>query len=122
MRQLSAAASVTGITSPCGIELSSAAYHLGEVRLAGLGERCGERWPTEPGHRPGLDLADPLAGYAVDPADLVQGLRLAVGQAEPHRDDARLALGQRVEHRVELLLEQGEGDRLAGLDLRQPLR
>src|ERR1700735_4903506 len=44
-------------------------------------------------HRLRLDLPDPLPGDPVDLADLVQRLRLAVGQAEPHRDHPRLALG-----------------------------
>ena len=52
---------------------------------------------AELGHGLGLDLADALPGDAVDLADLVQGLRLAVGQAEPHRDHPGLALGQRIE-------------------------
>src|SRR5690349_21414418 len=37
-----------------------------------------------------LDLADALPGHPVDLTDLVEGLRLAVGEAEPHRDDRRL--------------------------------
>jgi len=64
----------------------------------------------------GFDLLDAPAGHAVDLADLVQGLELAVGQAEPHGDDPRFLFGERVEDRAELLLEQGEADRLAGLD------
>ena len=73
-------------------------------------------------HRLGLDLADPLAGHAVDLADLVERLGLAVGEAEAHRDHAGLALGERVEHRVQLLLQQreahrvGRDDRLGVLD------
>src|SRR5665811_2258979 len=67
-------------------------------------------------HRLGLDLADPLAGHAVDLPDLVERLRLAVGEAEPHRDHSGLALGERVEHRMELLLEQREAHRV-GRDL-----
>src|SRR5215472_969648 len=70
---------------------------------------------AEPAHRLGLDLSDALPGHAVKLADLVQGLRLAVGQPEPHRVHAGLALGQRAEHRVQLLLQR-EADRLAGLD------
>src|SRR5689334_21758159 len=67
-------------------------------------------------HRLGLDLPDPLAGHAVDLADLVERLRLAVGEAEPHRHHARLPLGERVEHRVQLLLEQREADRVGRHD------
>jgi hypothetical protein len=48
----------------------------------------------EPGHYLRLDLPDALAGDAVDLADLVQRLGLAVGQPEPHRDHAGLALGR----------------------------
>src|SRR5690606_37685185 len=48
------------------------------------------------GHGLGLDLADPLARHAVDLADLVERLGLAVGEAEAHRHHARLALGERV--------------------------
>ena len=40
----------------------------------------------------------------------------ARGQPEPHRHDAGLALGQGAEHLVQLLLQQGEADRLTGLD------
>src|SRR5215468_6299757 len=39
-----------------------------------------------------LDLADALAGDAVNLADLVEGAGLAVGQAEPQPHDAGLAL------------------------------
>src|SRR5580693_2841277 len=81
-----------------------------------VAEDLGAGGVAELGHGLGLDLADALPGDPVDLADLVQGLGLAVGQAEPHRDHARLALGQRVEHRVQLFLQQGEADRLAGLD------
>ena len=68
------------------------------------------------GHDLGLDLADALPGHPVDLADFVEGLGLAVGQAEPHRDHPSLAFGQSVEDGVQLLLEQSEADRLTGLD------
>ena len=42
-----------------------------------------------------LDLADPLAGQAEVPADLVERPRPAVVQAEAHPEDPRLPLGQR---------------------------
>src|SRR3954469_20145647 len=61
-----------------------------------------------------LDLADPLAGETELLADLVEGARLSVGQAEPQRDDRGLALRQRLEDAVELTLEQAEGDDLGG--------
>src|SRR5690625_535649 len=63
-----------------------------------------------------LYLPNSLPGDAVDLADLVEGLGLAVGETEPHRDHAGLALGERVEHRVQLLLEQGEAHGFARLD------
>src|SRR5580700_6031872 len=59
----------------------------------------------ELGHGLRLDLPDALPGDAVDLADLVQGLGLAVGQAEPQGHHASLPLGQRVEHGVQLLLQ-----------------
>src|SRR3984885_12606332 len=97
-----------GIVSLCGWRknwsVQVVAQDLGAGRVAELG------------HGLGLDLPDPLPGDPVDLADLVQGLGLPVGQAEPHRDHARLTLGQRVQNRVQLLLEQREADRLAGLD------
>jgi len=73
-------------------------------------------------HRLGLDLADPLAGHPVGLADLVERLGLAVGESEPHRDDAGLPFGQRVKHRAQLLMQQrerhrvGRHDRLGVLD------
>ncbi|KJY27708.1 hypothetical protein VR46_38800, partial [Streptomyces sp. NRRL S-444] len=67
-------------------------------------------------HRLGLDLTDPLARDAVDLADLVEGLRLSVGEAEAHRDHAGLALAQRVEHRVQLLLQEREAHGVRGDD------
>ena len=54
-------------------------------------------------------------GDPVDLADLTEGLGLPVGQPEPH-GHAGLALGQRAEDGVQLLLQQREADRLAGLD------
>src|SRR5580692_4418328 len=71
---------------------------------------------AEFGHGLGLDLADPLPGHAVHLADLIQRLGLAVGQPEPHRDHPRLPLRQRVQHRMQLLLQQRETDRLTRLD------
>ena len=55
-------------------------------------------------HRLRLDLADALAGDPVDLADLVQGARLTVGQAEPQPHHARLALGQRLQDLLQLVL------------------
>src|SRR5882757_6678160 len=65
-------------------------------------------------HRLRLDLADPLAGHAVDLADLVEGTGLAVGEAEPQPHHACLALGERLEHRLQLILKQRERHRVHG--------
>src|SRR6266699_7306577 len=95
---------VRALAARAGPSVEVVAEHLRAGRMAQLG------------HRLRLDLPDPLPGDAVDLADLVERLRLTVRQAEPHRDDPRFALGERVEHRVQLLLEQGEADGLAWLD------
>src|SRR5579862_5468286 len=79
-------------------------------------EEVGSGRMAQPVHGLGLDLADPLPGDPVYLADLIKGLGLAVGQPESQRHHAGLALGQHAEHRVELLLQQSEADRLAGLD------
>src|SRR3954452_10511126 len=57
-----------------------------------------------------LDLADPLTRDAVDLADLVEGARLAVGQAEAQPDDAGLPLRQGLQHAGELVLHEREAD------------
>src|SRR5689334_5374897 len=57
-------------------------------------------------HRLGLDLPDPLTGDAVDLADLVEGARLAVGEAEAQPDGAGLPLGQGLQHAGELVLHE----------------
>src|SRR5450830_1235483 len=75
-------------------------------------QRLGPRGVTELGHRLGLDLPDPLARHAVDLADLIERLGLAVGQTEPHRHDTGLALGERVEHPAQLLAQQREAHRV----------
>src|SRR5690242_19045009 len=67
---------------------------------------------TEFAHRLGLDLANPLSGDAIDLADLVQRLGLTVGEAEPHRYDARLPLAQGVQDGMELLLQERERHRV----------
>src|SRR5438067_1437735 len=72
------------------------AQQLGSCRVAQLG------------HGLRLDLPDALPGHPVDLADLVEGLGLAVGQPEPHRDHPGLPFGQGVQHRVQLLLQQRE--------------
>src|SRR5699024_7703949 len=67
-------------------------------------------------HRLALDLPDTFASDPVDLADLVQGLRLAVGEPETHGDHTGLTLGERVQDRVQLLLQEREADRLARLN------
>ena len=71
---------------------------------------------TELRHGLGLDLADSFAGHAVDLADFVEGLGLAVGHAEAHCDHAGFTLGEGVEHGVELFLQKGEGHCVCGDD------
>src|SRR3954453_18015745 len=63
-------------------------------------------------HRLGLDLPDPLAGDPVDLADLVEGPRLAVGEAEPQPDDAGLPLPQRLQDAGQLVLHPREAHRV----------
>ena len=67
-------------------------------------------------HGLGFDLPDALPGDPVDLPDLVEGFGLPVGEAEPHGHHPGLALREGAEDRVELLLQQGEAGRLAGLD------
>ncbi len=71
---------------------------------------------TELRHGLGLDLADSFAGHAVDLADFVEGLGLAVGHAEAHCDHTGFTLGEGVEHGVELFLQKGEGHCVCGDD------
>src|SRR3954469_11487397 len=82
------------------VSLKIIAQLLAAGRMAQLGEGLG------------LDLADPLAGDAELAPDLLQGARVAVGQAEAQLDDLLLPLAQGVQHRVELLLEQDEAGRV----------
>src|SRR3954463_10438039 len=63
-------------------------------------------------HRLGLDLPDPFAGDPVDLADLVEGPRLAVGEAEPQPDDTGLPLRQRLQDAGQLVLHQREAHRV----------
>ena len=65
-------------------------------------------------HRLGLDLTDPLAGHAERVADLVEGLRLPVAEAEAHADHAGLPLAQGVEQALKLLLQHREADGVGG--------
>ena len=91
-----------GVSGRASVEV--VAQQLGSCRVAQLG------------HGFGLDLPDALPGHPVDLADLVEGLGLAVGQPEPHRDHPGHPFGQGVQHRVQLLLQQREAHRLTRLD------
>jgi hypothetical protein len=63
---------------------------------------------TELGHRLGLNLADTLTCNAINLADFIESLRLAISKTEAHRYNARFTLRESVKHRVELLLKQCE--------------
>src|SRR5829696_8545087 len=63
-----------------------------------------ERWTAQFAHGFRLDLANPLAGDAIDLADLIQRLRLPVSEPETHRHDTGLTLAQGVKDIVQLLL------------------
>src|SRR5690349_8109488 len=73
---------------------ATAGSGVGSVSVEVVAQNLRARGVTQLRHRLGLDLADPLAGHAVDLADLVECLGLAVGQAEAHADHACLTLGQ----------------------------
>src|SRR5207302_2450800 len=65
----------------------------------------------------GLDLADPLARDLEDPADLLEGVGVAVPEPVAELDDLALAIGQGLEDLVDLLLEHllgGGVDRALG--------
>ncbi|SIG06532.1 Uncharacterised protein [Mycobacteroides abscessus subsp. abscessus] len=66
------------------------------------------------GHGLGLDLPDALAGDPVHLTDLVERARLTVGETEAQTHHAGLALGQGLQHRLQLILQQGEGHRVHG--------
>src|ERR1700683_3465105 len=57
-------------------------------------------WPPQFCHGFRFDLTDALAGYSVDPADLVQRLGMAVGQPEPHCDYTSFTFTKAIEYRV----------------------
>lgn len=71
-------------------------------------ECLGVRGSAQLGHRLGLDLPDPFSGDPVDAADLVQGARLAIGEAKAQPNNVGFPLGQRGQHRSQLVSEQGE--------------
>src|SRR5262245_61903413 len=61
-----------------------------------------------------LDLADALACHLEDPADLFEGVRVAVAEAVAQLDDLALAVGQRLQYALDLVLEHfvpGSADR-----------
>src|SRR3954469_12693006 len=88
----------------------------GPLSVQVVPEDLGAAGVAELGHGLGLDLADPLAGDAVDLPDLVKGARLAVGEAEAQPDDAGLPLGEGLQHAGQLVLHEGEADRVDGDD------
>src|SRR5690348_15028240 len=93
---------------------------LGKTRTLYLLAREVEQWlgaarVTQLGQRLLLELTDPLAGQAQRAADLVQRVRVAVVQAEPHGHDRGLTRGQRVERRTQLLGHQLTVHQLRGL-------
>src|SRR5689334_25431625 len=105
-------ASFPGAAAPAGPAPAAGVLRTARRLVEVVSEQLGPGRVAQLRHRVGLDLADPLAGDAVDLADLVQRLGLSVGQPEPHRHDAGLALGERAEDRLQLLLQQDEADRL----------
>src|SRR4030067_15102 len=60
----------------------------------------------------GLDLADALAGDLELLADLLEGVLVAVAQAEAHLEDPALAVRQRFQGLLDLLLEVDIDDRV----------
>src|SRR4249919_3511650 len=79
-------------------------------------------WVAQLAHRLGLDLPDALASHPVHLADLVEGLGLAISQAEAHRYHPGFALAEGVQYVVQLFLKKREAhgirrnDRLRILD------
>src|SRR5690625_4074399 len=82
LRKLFAGAARSGphVYSSWRISVEVVPQHLGTAGVAQLG------------HGLGLDLPDPLPRDAVDLADLIEGLGLAIGQAESHRHHTGLPL------------------------------
>src|SRR5436305_6734089 len=78
-------------------------------------QRLGAARVTQLGQRLLLELPDPLAGQAEGPADLVQRVRVAVVETEPHRHDRGFTRRQRVQRRTQLLGHQLTVDELRGL-------
>src|SRR5450631_2632419 len=62
-----------------------------------------------------LQLPDPLAGQAEGLANLVEGVRVTVVEAEPHRHDGGLPGRQRVQRMPQLVSHQLAVDQLGGL-------
>src|ERR1700760_4876766 len=87
-----------------------------ERRSAGeVEQRLGAARVAQLGQRLLLELPDPLAGQAEGPADLVQRVRVAVVETEPHRHDRGFTWRQRVQCRTQLLGHQLTVDELRGL-------
>src|SRR5580700_2133686 len=76
---------------------------LGAARVAQLGERLL------------LQLADPLPGQSQRLADLIERVRVAVIETEPHRHDRGLARRQRIQRVPQLVGHQLAVNQLAGL-------
>src|SRR4051812_13961241 len=70
--------------------------HLGAGGVAQLRQRLG------------LDLTNPLARHAEFPADLFEGSRVTVGQAEAQLDDALLPIRKGAQDVLQLVLEENE--------------
>lgn len=83
---------------------------LGQVVAQGVGAGG----VAQLGQGGGFDLSDAFSGDSIDPGDVIDGAGLAVGEAEPEPDNAGLAFGQGGQHRVQLVLEQGEADGVGG--------
>src|SRR5215213_1621478 len=79
-----------------------------QISVQIIPEDLRSRWMAQFAHGFRLDLANPLAGDAIDLADLIQRLRLPVSEPETHRHDTGLTLAQGVKDIVQLLLQQRE--------------
>ena len=97
----------------CRADLSGRARPGGSdgEQVAGAGVARGV---PQLGHRPRLDLADPLTGEVEVLADLFQGARLAAVEAEAELQDLALALVERRQQPVDLERQEGGGGHLEG--------
>ncbi len=69
---------------------------------------------AELGHHLALDLADPLPGQPEELADLVEGARLTVVEAEPQPNDLLFALVEGGQHVADVGVQQLGDDRVLG--------